>query len=73
LLFTVVCGLANYPIKHRVTPDPEHDLCSAMVKGPIFFVMYPASPWEVLLELLLLRVVGQANHVDFWAVVGLVA
>lgn len=73
LLFHVVCGLANYPIKRIVNPDPDHDLRSAMVSWLILFGTYPASVWKVLLGLALLRVVRQANYVGFWAVVGLVA
>jgi hypothetical protein len=69
----VVCGLANYPIKRIVNPDLEYDLRSAMLNELMFFGTYPASVWEVLLGLALLRVVRQANYVGFWAVVGLVA
>ncbi|KAF1840179.1 uncharacterized protein K460DRAFT_421172 [Cucurbitaria berberidis CBS 394.84] len=72
LLFHVVCGLANYSIKRMVNPDPEYALRSAMVNGLILFGTYPASIWEVLLGLALLRVVRQANYVGFWVVVGLV-
>jgi hypothetical protein len=73
LLFDVIYGLANYLIKRMVNPDPEYDLRSAMMNGLILFGRYPASVWEVLLGLAPLRIVRQANCVDFWAVVGLVA
>jgi hypothetical protein len=72
LLFYTVCGLANYPIKRMVNPNPTHDLRSAMVHWLVLFGTYPVSGWEVLLGLALLRVVRQANYVGFWAVVGLV-
>jgi hypothetical protein len=73
LLFHVVWKLANYPIKRIVNPDPEFDLCGAMVNGMILFGTYPAPVWDLLLGLVLLRVVRQANYVGFWAVVGLVS
>jgi hypothetical protein len=73
LVFHVVCGLVDYPIKRIVNPDPEYDLRGAIVHGLILFGTYRASVWEVLLGLALLRVVRQANYVCFWAVVRLVA
>jgi hypothetical protein len=71
LLFHLVWRLANYPLKKIVNPAPEYDSYSAIVNGPILFGTYPASVWEVLLGLALLRVVRQANYVGFWAVVRL--
>lgn len=48
-----------------IDPDLKYDWCGAIVNGLILFGTYPASGWEVLLGLALLRVVRQANYVGF--------
>jgi hypothetical protein len=70
-VFGLVGGLANYPIECFVDSVSEHDLQSARTN---VFVLLGASSkfplWQGFLGLALLRVVRQANHVGFWAVVG---
>lgn len=71
VVFQVVCGVVAYGIKSVVNPDPECGVLCGMVGGMVLFGGYPASMWEVVLGLALLRVVRQANYVGFWALVAL--
>ncbi|EUC45206.1 hypothetical protein COCMIDRAFT_26614 [Bipolaris oryzae ATCC 44560] len=62
VVFQVVCGVAACGIKSVVNPDPECGLLCSMVGGMVLFGGYPASVWEAVLGLALLRVVRQANY-----------
>jgi len=72
LLFWVIGGLANFLLKRMVDPSPSDgkDLLWAMTGTNVFFTLENA--WTLFLHLPLLRVVRQANHVGFWAAVGVV-
>lgn len=72
LLFWMTGGLANFLLKRMVDPslNDGKDLLWALASTHVFFTSEKA--WTPFLHLLLLRVVRQANHVGFWAVVGAV-
>jgi hypothetical protein len=70
VLFHVIGGYLNYPIKRIVNPDPDGGSFLILATNcNIFFEMSLDSPWTVFLGLGLLRVVRQANYLAFWVIV----
>jgi hypothetical protein len=71
-LFWVICVVVNYSMKLVINPEPGWNFVPAIENLMVLFGKYPAPLWNIFLGQNLLRVVRQANHVAFWAVVGLV-
>jgi hypothetical protein len=71
MLFPVISGCLNYPIKHIVNHSPDGESIFALTAGyNVFFEKPLDSPWKIVLGLALLRVARQANYLAFWAVAG---
>jgi hypothetical protein len=71
MLFPVISGILNYPIKRTVNPSPDSESFFALAAGyNVFFEQPLDSPWKIVLGLALLRVARQANYLAFWVVAG---